>query len=167
MTCEIRCSLASSTAIRTPPNSTRPSLANPALRLLLHKACLPELNDPVRFRTVRDALISSRDDVEPNWATIKAPIAELGGTGADSASRRHRQLDPGLWRSSAAVLEQERLLPAYAAFNLVTDPDLDGLAFLPALIALNSRSHKKSTLLFNLVRMLIARSLAEGVTNPY
>ncbi len=60
----------------------RTALGNPALRLLLRCAGLPELHDPVRFRAVRDALIAARDAPDPDWAVIGRPIAELLDTAA-------------------------------------------------------------------------------------
>jgi hypothetical protein len=57
-------------------------------------------------------------------------------------------------------------LPAYAAFNLIGDPDLRGREFLMALTGLNARGYKNSTLLFNLARIFIARSPARCLINP-
>ena len=57
-------------------------------------------------------------------------------------------------------------IPAYAAFNLIGDPDLRGREFLMALTGLNARGYKNSTLLFNLARIFIARSPARELINP-
>ncbi len=57
-------------------------------------------------------------------------------------------------------------IPAYAAFNLIGDPDLRGRELLMALGGLNARSYKNSTLLFNLARIFIARSPARDLINP-
>jgi hypothetical protein len=57
-------------------------------------------------------------------------------------------------------------IPTYAAFNLIGDPDLRGRELLMALTGLNSRGYKNSTLLFNLVRIFIARSPAGELINP-
>ncbi|NEW86893.1 hypothetical protein DU475_06405 [Rhodopseudomonas sp. WA056] len=156
------------------------ALGNPALRPLLRKAGLPELKDPVRFRSLRDALISARDDAEPDWAAIGAPIAEL----IDSVRLEHphppvwvappqtprlADIDSAIRACGDHLLQswsRNGFLPAYAAFNLIGDPDFDGRAFLAALTGLNARSYKNSTLLFNLARVFIARSPAEGVINP-
>ena len=57
-------------------------------------------------------------------------------------------------------------IPAYAAFNLIGDPDMHGRDFLAALTGLNARGYKNSTLLFNLARVFIARSPAHEIINP-
>ena len=51
-------------------------------------------------------------------------------------------------------------IPAYAAFNLIGDPDFRGRELLTALQGLNARTYKNSTLLFNLARVFIAGSPA-------
>src|SRR3954465_16020352 len=53
------------------------ALANPALRPLLRRAGLPELNDPARLDALRSALRHARDDQRPDWAAIGRPVAEL------------------------------------------------------------------------------------------
>jgi hypothetical protein len=57
-------------------------------------------------------------------------------------------------------------IPAYAAFNLIGDPDLRGRKLSMALTGLNSRGYKNSTLMFNLARVFIARSPARELINP-
>ncbi|MFT4278609.1 MAG: hypothetical protein QM576_19865 [Rhodopseudomonas sp.] len=156
------------------------ALANPALRPLLRKAGLPELHDPVRFRALRDALISARDDAEPDWAAIGAPIAELidsvrlehprpPGWVAPAQTPRLSDIDSAIRACGDHLLQswsRNGFLPAYAAFNLIGDPDFDGRTFVATLTGLNARSYKNSTLLFGLARVFIARSPAEGVINP-
>ena len=44
------------------------ALGNPALRILLRRAGLPELRDEARLTRLRDALAHARDEVEPDWA---------------------------------------------------------------------------------------------------
>ncbi|ABD09310.1 conserved hypothetical protein [Rhodopseudomonas palustris HaA2] len=158
----------------------RTALGNPALRPLLRKAGLPELNDPVRFRAIRDALIAARDEADPDWTAIGRPIAEL----IDSVQLQHPRppasiaptqmprladIDSAIRATSDHLLrswEHNGFIPTYAAFNLIGDPDFGSPAFLAALTGLNARSYKNSTLLFNLARVFIARSPAAGLINP-
>jgi hypothetical protein len=156
------------------------ALGNPALRPLLRKAGLPELNDPVRFRAVRDALIAARDDADPDWTAIGRPIADLLDSLAPEHPRprlhatptqmpRLADIDSAIRAASEHLLrswEQNGFIPTFAAFNLIGDPDFGSRAFLAALTGLNARSYKNSTLLFNLARVFIARSPAAGVINP-
>src|ERR1700710_1618445 len=53
------------------------ALGNPALRPLLRRTGLIELRDEKRLRALREALIRARDDTEPDWAAVGAPVAEL------------------------------------------------------------------------------------------
>src|SRR5712672_300051 len=46
----------------------RTALGNPALRPLLRRTGLTELNDEPRLQRLREALIRARDDVSPDWA---------------------------------------------------------------------------------------------------
>jgi hypothetical protein len=158
----------------------RTALGNPALRALLCRAGLPELNDPVRLNALREALVQARDDQSPDWAAVGQPVAEL----IDGFELRHPR--PPRAASSArmpSAFEIERVIrscgadllgsyarnsfiPTFAAFNLIGDPDLKGREFLTALAGLNSRGYKNSTLLFNLARVFIARSAASQVINP-
>src|SRR5450631_4242205 len=58
----------------------RTALSNPALRPLLRGAGLPELRDGPRLSALRDALARARDDAEPDWEAIGAPVAALVDT---------------------------------------------------------------------------------------
>jgi hypothetical protein len=156
------------------------ALSNPALRTLLRRSGLAELNDPARLTGLREALISARDDGAPDWAAIGQPVAEL----LDTIEVRHPGRRPAGPQATATPLaEIERairicgqhllqafrnhgFIPAYAAFNLIGDPDLRGREFLMALTGLNARGYKNSTLLFNLARLFIARSPARDLINP-
>src|ERR1700761_6213484 len=53
------------------------ALGNPALRAILRRAGLPELNDSTRFAALREALVRARDDSEPDWEAVGRPVAEL------------------------------------------------------------------------------------------
>src|ERR1019366_2524525 len=53
------------------------ALGNPALRPLLRRTGLPELNDPATLHGLREALTRARDDAEPDWAAVGAPVAAL------------------------------------------------------------------------------------------
>src|SRR3954454_3710806 len=55
----------------------RTALGNPALRPLLRRTGLSELADEPRLKRLRAALTRARDDAEPDWAAIGAPVAEL------------------------------------------------------------------------------------------
>src|SRR5947207_15766807 len=55
----------------------RTALGNPALRPLLRRTGLPALRDEKRLGALQDALIRARDDAEPDWAAVGAPVAEL------------------------------------------------------------------------------------------
>ena len=55
----------------------RTALGNPALRPLLRRTGLPALRDEGRLQALREALTRARDEAEPDWAAIGAPIAEL------------------------------------------------------------------------------------------
>ena len=55
----------------------RTALGNPALRPLLRRTGLPELNDAPRLHALREALTRARDDAEPDWAAIGRPVADL------------------------------------------------------------------------------------------
>lgn len=158
----------------------RTALGNPALRLLLRRAGLAELNDGSQLRALQAALIRARDDENPDWTGIGAPVAAL----LDTLNLRHpkpQRLPPP--RSVPPVQEIERVIrlcgdhllrsfarngfiPAYAAFNLIGDPDVRGKDFLAALTGLNARGYRNSTLLFNLARVFIARSQAAPLINP-
>src|SRR6516165_12011695 len=55
----------------------RTALGNPALRALLRRTGLPELNEPARLQGLRQALVRARDQETPDWGVIGAPVAEL------------------------------------------------------------------------------------------
>ena len=157
------------------------ALGNPALRPLLRRTGLPELNDASTLHGLRAALIRARDDAAPDWAAVGAPVAAL----LDTIDLQHPQPKPAGegYTPAPALAEIERairvcgahllrsfgkngFIPAYAAFNLIGDPDLRGREFLMALTGLNARGYKNSTLLFNLARIFIARSPARALISP-
>ncbi len=156
------------------------ALGNPALRPLLRRAGLAELKDTQRLQGLREALVRARDDEAPDWAAIGRPVAEL----LDSIDIRHPRSKPAsdggtppgmaeierVVRACGAHLlrsfDRRGFIPAYAAFNLIGDPDLGGREFMIALKGLNARAYKNSTLLFNLARIFIARSPARQLINP-
>jgi hypothetical protein len=159
----------------------RTALANPALRPLLRRTGLIELKDASRLETLRGAVIRARDDVAPDWAAIGEPVAAL----LDTVQLHHPRPKPATRTETAApkLAEIERVIrtcgthllrsfrnnsfiPAYAAFNLIGDPDMGGREFLMALTGLDARGYKNSTLLFNLARIFIARSPARELINP-
>src|SRR5712671_4867183 len=155
------------------------ALANPALRPLLRRTGLSELRDEARLQSLREALIRARDDAEPDWAAIGAPVADL----LDTIDLQHPKpapvpaptRAPGLAEIEAVIRDcgahllrsfaQSGFIPAYAAFNLIGDADIGGRELLMALTGLNSRGYKNSTLLFNLARIFIARSPARTLIN--
>src|SRR5579863_5798231 len=55
----------------------RTALGNPALRPLLRRTGLSELNDASRLGALRGALTRARDDETPDWASIGQPVAAL------------------------------------------------------------------------------------------
>jgi hypothetical protein len=158
----------------------RTALANPALRPLLRRTGLAELRDAARLQGLREALLRARDDSDPDWAAIGAPVAAL----VDTVRLAHPCPKPATAPARAPSLaEIERVIrdcgahllasfrrngfiPTYAAFNLIGDPDMRGRELLMALTGLNSRGYKNSTLLFNLARVFIARSPARDLINP-
>jgi len=158
----------------------RTALGNPALRPLLRRTGLSELNDPARLQGLREALVRARDDAAPDWAAIGAPVAAL----LDGIELGHPRPKPAGELAAAPDLAdiecvirscgthllrtfgKHGFIPAYAAFNLIGDPDLGGRELLMALTGLNARGYKNSTLLFNLARIFIARSPARALINP-
>jgi len=146
----------------------RKAIANPALRLLLFRAGLPQLRDATRFETLRAALRAARGDA-PDWMAVGGPVADL----IDEFPQRHpvRRVVPatGAPPSRAAVeriigacarhllecFAKRGFIPAYAAFKLAGDPDLHGRELLTALEGLNARTYKNATLLFNLARPFV------------
>src|SRR5882757_4856522 len=156
------------------------ALGNPALRVLLRRAGLPELRDDAKLARLREAIARARDDAEPDWAAVGQPVADL----VDSITLEHpkppavpfaglmpqqSQID-GVIRDCAQHLlgsyRKNGFLPTYAAFNLIGDPDFRGRELIMALTGLNARGYKNSSLLFNLARVFIARSQAAAVVNP-
>jgi hypothetical protein len=162
----------------------RTTLGNPALRTLLRRAGLPELSDPARLQSLRDALGRARDDGSPDWGAIGQPIADLLDTIALEHPKPKPNIEAAAGSGAAPSLAQiegairvcgahllrayakRGFIPTYAAFNLIGDADVRGREFLMALRGLNSRGYKNSTLLFNLARIFIARSPASALINP-
>jgi hypothetical protein len=158
----------------------RTALGNPALRPLLRRTGLPALRDEGRLQALREALRRARDDAEPDWAAVGAPVAELMA----DINVRHPQPGPAagparapdlaaiervIRRCGAHLLrsfDRNGFIPTYAAFNLIGDPDMGGREMVAALTGLNSRGYKNSTLLFSLARIFIAHSPARALINP-
>ena len=158
----------------------RTALGNPALRVLLRRAGLAELNDGARMSALRAALTRARDDETPDWEAVGRPVADL----VDTISLDHPKpprIDfngppPALAKIDDVIRDcaqhllksyrQNGFLPTYAAFNLIGDPDFRGRELIMALTGLNSRGYKNSSLLFNLARVFIARSPAGRIINP-
>jgi hypothetical protein len=158
----------------------RTALGNPALRPLLRRTGLTELNDDKRLHRLREALTRARDDEQPNWAAIGQPVADL----LDTIDLQHPSPNPAMATARAPDIAQiesvirtcgahllrsfgsNGFIPTYAAFNLIGDPDMGGRELLMALTGLNARGYKNSTLLFNLARIFIARSPARALINP-
>jgi hypothetical protein len=156
------------------------ALGNPALRPLLRRTGLSELNDGPHLARVREALKRARDDETPDWAAISQPVADL----LDTIDLKHPKPAPATAPAQPPALAEieavirtcgahlltsfgkNGFIPTYAAFNLIGDPDLGGRELTMALTGLNSRGYKNSTLLFNLARVFIARSPARALINP-
>ncbi|WP_291855541.1 hypothetical protein [Bradyrhizobium sp.] len=158
----------------------RTALGNPALRPLLRRTGLPALRDDSRLQALRAALTRARDDAEPDWAAVGAPIAELmadidvrhpqpAPVAGPGQSPSPAEIDQVIRRCGAHLLRAfsaNGFIPTYAAFNLIGDADMGGREMLSALTGLNSRGYKNSTLLFNLARIFIAHSPARELINP-
>ena len=158
----------------------RTALANPPLRAVLRRAGLPELKDPSTFGALRQALVSARDEADPDWEAIGTPVASLLDTialahprpapaPAAGALPKAADIDRIIKTCAAHLLRsfaRNGFIPTYAAFNLIGDPDISGRELKMALTGLNSRGYKNSTLLFNLARVFIARSQAAKLINP-
>jgi hypothetical protein len=156
------------------------ALGNPALRPLLRRTGLAELNDEPRLNRLREALTRARDDEAPDWTAISQPVADL----LDTIDLQHPKPAPAAMPARAPALTEieaairvcgahllasfrnNGFIPTYAAFNLIGDPDMGGRELTMALTGLNSRGYKNSTLLFNLARVFIARSPARALINP-
>ena len=159
----------------------RTAIANLALRPLLGRAGLASLSNPARTDALRAALTKARDDPSPDWAAIGAPVADLIVACPQSHPRPPR---PGALPRMPAMADIERVirtcathllrsfrrngyLPAYAAFNLVGDPDLTGRDLITALTGLNARTYKNATLLFNLARgFILGNGPVAALINP-
>jgi hypothetical protein len=158
----------------------RTALGNAALRPLLRRTGHPALKDEKRLGALREALVRARDDAEPDWAAIGAPIAELmadidvrhpapGPVTAPGRAPDGNEIDRVIRRCASHLLRSftnNGFIPTYAAFNLIGDPDMGGREMLMALTGLNSRGYKNSTLLFSLARVFIAHSPARALINP-
>lgn len=158
----------------------RTALGNPALRPLLRRTGLPALRDEGRLQALREALTRARDDAEPDWAAVGAPIAELmadinvrhpepAPSAAPARAPDLAAIEKVIRRCGAHLLrsfERNGFIPTYAAFNLIGDPDMGGREMVAALTGLNSRGYKNSTLLFSLARIFIAHSPARALINP-
>jgi hypothetical protein len=158
----------------------RTALGNPALRPLLRRTGLTELNDASRLDALRGALIRARDDEMPDWAAIGAPVASLLDTvqlhhprppsaQSNGVPPKLAEIERVIRTCGAHLLRSfsnNGFIPAYAAFNLIGDADVRGREFLMALTGLDARGYKNSTLLFNLARIFIARSPARDLINP-
>jgi hypothetical protein len=156
------------------------ALGNPALRPLLRRTGLAELRDDACLRRLRQALISARDEASPDWAAIGEPVAALlddvelahprpKPVGSPERAPDLAEIEPVIRACAAHLLRSfasNGFIPAYAAFNLIGDPDVRGRELLMALTGLNSRGYKNSTLLFNLARIFIARSPVRDLVNP-
>jgi hypothetical protein len=158
----------------------RTALGNPALRPLLRRTGLPALRDEKRFGALQEALTRARDDAEPDWAAVGAPVAELMADigvlhpspqplAATGRGPEIGEIDRVIRRCGAHLLgsyAKNGFLPTYAAFNLIGDADMGGREMLMALTGLNARGYKNSTLLFSLARIFIAHSPARALINP-
>jgi hypothetical protein len=158
----------------------RTALGNPALRPLLRRTGLPALRDTKRLGALQEALRRARDEAEPDWAAVGAPIAELMAdigvnhpapppAAAPGRAPEASEIDRVIRRCGAHLLgsfAKNDFIPTYAAFNLIGDADMGGREMLMALTGLNSRGYKNSTLLFSLARIFIAHSPARALINP-
>lgn len=161
----------------------RAAIANIALRPLLARAGLAPLSDPAQARALQAAVVQARDDPDPDWAAIGAPVAALIDACPQSHPQRPRTTTaprmPAMGeierviRACAAHLlrcfRRNGYLPAYAAFNLVGDPDLTGRDLVTALTGLTARPYKNATLLFNLARGFILgnKPVADLINPPW
>jgi len=156
------------------------ALGNRPLRALLRRAGLPELHDQTKLDGLREALMRARDDAEPDWEAIGRPVADL----LDTITLDHPnppQIAPNGVMPALSQIEniirdcghhllgsfrRNGFVPAFAAFNLIGDPDMRGRELIMALTGLNSRGYKNSSLLFNLARIFIARSNVRAIIHP-
>jgi hypothetical protein len=159
----------------------RKALANPALRLLLARAGLPQLRDLARFQALSAALCSARDDTSPDWIAVGKPLAALIDEFPQTHPIRAALTPPhpmpsgpevdriigACARHLLGVFAKKNFIPTYAAFKLVGDPDFRGRDLLTALEGLNARTYKNATLLFNLARVFVlANPQIVALINP-
>src|SRR3954470_13734409 len=91
------------------------ALGNPALRPLLRRTGLPELNDPRRLTALQDALKHARDDAAPDWAAIGAPVADL----LDTLHPQHPRPKPlAVWPQAPDIAEIEQVIRSCGAHLL-------------------------------------------------
>ena len=159
----------------------RKALRHPALQPIMRRAGLPQLKDRALFDALQKGLIAARDEAEPDWAAIGAPLAEL----IDLFPQSHPSPRPEAPRGTApdagrideiicacathllTAFEKNEFIPTYAAFNLVGDPDFKGRDLITALTGLRARTYRNATLLFNLARVFIhANPTVPALLNP-
>jgi hypothetical protein len=158
----------------------RTALGNPGLRPLLRRTGLPALRDEGRLAALRTALKRARDEAEPDWDAVGAPVAELMA-GIEVRHPEPRPLPAPARPPAMAEIERtiricaahllrsyakNGFIPTYAAFNLLGDPDIGRREMQMALSGLNARGYKNSTLLFSLARIFIAHSPVRALINP-
>src|SRR4051812_6520797 len=111
----------------------RTALGNPALRPLLRRAGVSEMNDPPRLGDLREALRRARDDANPDWEAIGRPVAALLDTISLSHPKPARAPSPGSVPAAGEIDQVIRtcathlldsfarngFIPTYAAFNLL------------------------------------------------
>lgn len=145
------------------------ALANPVLRPLLSRAGVPQLRSETCFHALRSALISARDEASPDWTGVAKPIASL----LDEFQHEHpksvsistpERIPPparmdeiirACARHLIGAFSKNGFIPAYAAFNLMGDPDFRGRELLTTLEGVNARAFKNATLLFSLARVFL------------
>jgi hypothetical protein len=157
------------------------ALGNPALRLLLRRAGLPQLRDEDRLRALHDAIRAARDAASPDWGVIAKPVAALIDEFPQHHPKRTTRSQPVLpvpgtridriiracARHLLSAFARRRFIPAYAAFNLIGDPDLRGRDLITALAGLDARTYRNATLLFNVARLFfLANAPAAALVNP-
>ena len=157
------------------------AIANPALRLVLARAGLPQLRDKARFEALGAAVRAARDDATPDWRAIGKPVAALidefpqshperPAMAAASSMPPPADVERIIGSCARHLLEcfaKRGFIPAYAAFKLVGDPDFHGRDLLTALEGLEARTYKNATLLFNLARLFVlANPHIAALINP-
>jgi len=157
------------------------ALANPALRLVLRRASLAELRDEARLGAVREAIRSARDAASPDWGAIARPVAALLDEIPQRRVKRAARPEPAAPPPDALIdriiqacarhllrsFARHKFIPAYAAFNLIGDPDIRGRDLVAALEGLEARTYKNATLLFNLARLFfLANASAAALIDP-